>query len=230
MDTKTEFFEIVRQIKNYIRAERQWGTEEVSVESGSKIKTDQREQPHKNNLLLSLKNQALLCRKCELHKSRRNVVFGDGDPDARLMFIGEAPGFDEDLQGLPFVGQAGKLLTRMIEAMGLSRDDVYICNVLKCRPPGNRSPRPEEIGACNGYLLKQIEIISPKIICCLGKFAAHLILGTEEPISKIRGREFEFKGTVLIPTFHPAYLLRNPGDKKLAWEDLKVIKRILSED
>lgn len=139
------------------------------------------------------------------------------------MFVGEAPGYDEDQQGLPFVGAAGQLLTKMIEAMKFGRNDVYIANCLKCRPPGNRNPLPTEIVSCNPILMRQIEIIQPKVICALGKFAAQTLLQTQEPISRLRGRFHDWRGTRVMPTFHPAYLLRTPDDKKLAWEDLKLI-------
>ncbi len=143
------------------------------------------------------------------------------------MFIGEAPGFDEDQQGLPFVGAAGQLLTKIIEAMKLKREDVYIANCLKCRPPGNRNPEPAEIASCSPILARQIEIIAPEIICALGKFAAQTLLESEEPISRLRGKFHDFRGIKLMPTFHPAYLLRNPGDKKIVWEDMQKIMREL---
>jgi DNA polymerase len=167
---------------------------------------------------------------CPLYRTKTNYVFSDGSDNAKLMFVGEAPGADEDAQGVPFVGRAGQLLTKMIEAMGLRRQEVYICNVLKCRPPENRSPLPEEVKACKGYLMRQIELVSPKVICCLGKHAAQALLDTDVPITKVRGKEMEFNGRVMIPTYHPAYLLRNPPAKKEVWEDLKKIMKILSED
>lgn len=226
---KTELSNVIKDIKAYIKAEKESGIGEILMREAAAIRPEKPERSSGSGELLALKAKALNCKGCLLHKTRRNVVFGDGDPRAKLVFVGEAPGYDEDLQGLPFVGQAGKLLTKMIEAMGLSRDSVYICNVLKCRPPENRSPLPEEVAACKEYLLRQIEIISPKAICCLGRHAACALLETEDPISKIRGKEIDFKGVVLVPTFHPAYLLRNPSAKKEVWEDLKKIKRILSE-
>ena len=167
------------------------------------------------------------CMRCPLSGTRTQVVFGAGNPRARLMFIGEAPGYDEDRQGLPFVGAAGQLLTKIIEAMRLKREDVYIANCLKCRPPGNRNPLPLEITSCHPILSRQIEIIGPEVICALGKFAAQTLLGTEEPISRLRGRFHDFRGIKLMPTFHPAYLLRNPADKKLVWEDVQKIMREL---
>ena len=164
---------------------------------------------------------------CGLSKTRTNVVFGSGNPDAMLMFVGEAPGFDEDKQGLPFVGAAGQLLTKIIEAMKLTREDVYIANCLKCRPPGNRNPEALEITTCNPILTAQIQIIQPEVICALGKFAAQTLLATEAPISRLRGKFHDFNGIKLMPTFHPAYLLRNPADKKLVWDDMRLILREL---
>lgn len=228
-EIKAELLSVIRDIKAYIRAEEKYGIGEVLVPGASVVKAARPVQASDPEKLFSIKTEVLNCKGCLLHKTRRNVVFGDGSPNAKLVFVGEAPGYDEDLQGLPFVGQAGKLLTKMIEAMGLSRESVYICNVLKCRPPENRPPEPGEVTVCKGYLLRQIEAISPRVICCLGRHAACALLETEDPISKIRGRQIDFKGIVLIPTFHPAYLLRNPSSKKEVWEDLKKIKRILSE-
>jgi len=167
------------------------------------------------------------CRLCPLGKTRHNLVFGDGNPQAKVVFVGEAPGADEDEQGLPFVGRAGQLLTKIIEAMGLSRQDVYICNILKCRPPQNRNPLPEEILACEPFLKKQLKIISPRIICALGTFAAKTLLKTEVPISILRGRFHSYEGIKLMPTYHPAYLLRNPSAKKLVWEDVQLIMKEL---
>jgi uracil-DNA glycosylase family 4 len=167
------------------------------------------------------------CKRCSLHRTRRNIVFGDGNPEADLLFVGEAPGADEDEQGRPFVGRAGQLLTKIIEAMGLKREEVYICNILKCRPPGNRNPETAEISACEPFLIKQIEAINPRVICALGTFAAHTLLRSETPISVLRGQFHSYQGIPLMPTYHPAYLLRNPGAKKQVWEDVrKVMKRL----
>jgi DNA polymerase len=164
------------------------------------------------------------CTRCKLHAlGRRTVVFGTGNPDADLMFVGEAPGADEDEQGVPFVGRAGQLLTKIIEAIGLRRDDVYIANVIKCRPPGNRNPEPDEVATCEPFLTQQIDIVQPRVIVALGTFAAHLLLHTDAPISRIRGVVHRYRGASLIPTFHPAYLLRNPGDKRLVWSDIKAV-------
>jgi uracil-DNA glycosylase family 4 len=167
------------------------------------------------------------CEKCKLHRGRTTIVFGSGNPKARLMFVGEGPGEQEDLQGLPFVGPAGQLLTKMITAMGLTRDDVYIANVVKCRPPFNRNPEPDEIGECSPFLLKQIEFINPEIIVALGGVAAKSLLKTEERIGRLRGSVHNFLGRKLIATFHPSYLLRNPAEKKAAWSDLQFVMKEL---
>jgi len=167
------------------------------------------------------------CRRCPLFKGRRHLVFGSGHPDAELVFVGEAPGRDEDLQGEPFVGRAGELLTKIIAAMGLSRKEIYICNVLKCRPPGNRDPDPLEIEKCWPFLERQLEILQPRVICALGSFAARTLLGTEERISLLRGRIWDFRGTPLIPTYHPSYLLRNPQAKRDVWQDIQKVMEIL---
>jgi uracil-DNA glycosylase family 4 len=169
------------------------------------------------------------CMRCKLHTlGRTQVVFGVGNPDADLMFVGEAPGADEDVQGIPFVGRAGQLLTKIIEAIGLTRDDVYIANIIKCRPPQNRNPEPDEVATCEPFLFRQIDIIKPKIIVALGKYAAQTLLRTETPISRLRGQQFDYRGARLIPTFHPAYLLRNPSSKREVWEDMKLVKRLLN--
>ena len=168
------------------------------------------------------------CRRCKLHTlGRKQVVFGVGNPNADLMFVGEAPGADEDEQGIPFVGRAGQLLTKIIEAIGLTRDDVYIANVIKCRPPQNRNPEPDEVETCEPFLFRQIDVIKPKVIVALGKFGAQTLLRTDAPISRLRGRVHDFRGAKLIPTFHPAYLLRNPASKREVWEDMKVARQLL---
>jgi uracil-DNA glycosylase len=169
------------------------------------------------------------CTRCKLHATRTHVVFGQGSASARLMFIGEAPGADEDEQGLAFVGKAGQLLTKIIEAMGMSRDEVFITNILKSRPPNNRNPEPDEILACQGFLDQQIDAIRPRVIVALGKFSAHWLLKTAEPITRLRGRMGEYKGITVMPTYHPAYLLRTPSAKKELWEDMKVVRALLAE-
>ena len=169
------------------------------------------------------------CRRCPLYRTRTHAVISDGSPDARLMFVGEAPGRDEDLQGKPFVGAAGQLLTKMIQAMGLAREEVYICNVLKDRPPANRTPEPDEVEACLPFLREQIAIVRPSVICVLGAVAAKALLGPHVAITKIRGQLTEYEGIPLVPTFHPAYLLRNPDAKRFAWADLKKVKKLLDD-
>jgi uracil-DNA glycosylase len=164
------------------------------------------------------------CTRCKLHGlGRKQIVFGVGSPSADLMFVGEAPGADEDIQGIPFVGRAGQLLTKMIEAMGLKRDDVYIANVLKCRPPNNRDPQPDEVERCEPFLFRQIASVQPKVIVALGAFAARALLKTQDPVSRMRGRVYNYRGAKLIVTFHPSFLLRSPGYKREAWEDLKKV-------
>jgi len=174
--------------------------------------------------LVALREAIGDCRRCRLASSRTRIVFGVGDPDARLLFVGEGPGRDEDLQGEPFVGKAGQLLTDIIEkGMRLRRSDVYICNVVKCRPPENRDPEPDEVAACGSFLARQIEIVAPEVIVALGRFAAQALLSTTTPIGKLRGGWQEYRGIPVMPTLHPAYLLRNPGDKRLVWEDVKKV-------
>jgi DNA polymerase len=170
------------------------------------------------------------CTRCKLHGlGRRQIVFGVGNPNADLMFVGEAPGADEDIQGEPFVGRAGQLLTKIIEAIGLRREDVYIANVIKCRPPGNRNPEPDEVEQCEPFLFRQIDSIRPKVIVALGKFAAQSLLRTTDPITRLRGREYQYRDAILMPTYHPAYLLRTPSAKREVWEDMKRVRALLAE-
>jgi DNA polymerase len=168
----------------------------------------------------ALQAEVRACTRCALHKTRTQTVFGVGNQNAGWMFIGEAPGADEDRQGEPFVGKAGQLLNAILFAMGLKREEVYIANVLKCRPPGNRDPQPEEVGQCESYLIRQIELIRPQLIVALGRHAAHSLLKTEVPLAKLRGQKLSYHGTPLFVTYHPAYLLRNPADKRKVWDDL----------
>ncbi len=210
----------LRSVRDYFLAEKEAGVGEYVFSSGSAGKI-------KDDIVKELKDHVLRCDKCALAKSRHNAVFGAGNVNARLMFVGEAPGYDEDMKGEPFVGKAGMLLTKIIEVMGFKREDVYICNILKCRPEKNRNPLPTEIARCIGYLHKQIELIHPSVICGLGKFASQTLLNTEISITKLRGHWYEYKGIKFMPTYHPAYLLRNPRDKKLVWEDMKKIMKEL---
>jgi DNA polymerase len=170
------------------------------------------------------------CTRCKLHTGRTNLVFGVGNPESPLMFVGEGPGAEEDEQGVPFVGRAGQLLTQIIKAMGYERDAVYIANVVKCRPPGNRNPEPDEIEQCEPFLLRQIEIVQPKVVVALGKFAAQTLLRTADPISRLRGRFHRLGGTRVMPTFHPSYLLRTPSAKREVWEDMKQVMAVLRDD
>jgi len=186
--------------------------------------------PGEENPFASLAHEELAqkasgCTRCDLCHTRTNVAFGSGSPDADLMFVGEAPDHDEDLQGLPFVGRAGQLLTKIIEAMGMSREEVFICNVLKCRPPNNRDPQPGEVAECEPYLKRQIEIVRPKIICTLGRIAAQVLLKSSESMGRMRGRLHEYEGIPVICTYHPAALLRNASWKRPTWEDMKWLRR-----
>jgi DNA polymerase len=169
------------------------------------------------------------CTRCRLHSGRRTIVFGVGNPDADLMFIGEGPGYDEDVQGIPFVGRAGQLLTKIIEAIQMTRDEVYIANIVKCRPPENRDPEPDEIASCRPFLERQIESVRPKVICTLGRVAAQALLSTGEALGRMRGQIRQYGETVVVPTYHPAYLLRYPEYKRPTWEDLKLVRRLLHE-
>lgn len=178
--------------------------------------------------LAPVEAEALGCVACRLHEKRTKVVFGVGDPEARLMFIGEGPGRDEDLQGEPFVGRAGQLLTRIIEAMGYEREQVYIANAVKCRPPNNRDPKPDEIEACRHFLTRQVEIIAPEIIVLLGRSAVSAVLGLQAPLSRLRGSFRDWNGVRVMCTYHPAYLLRNPGAKGMVWEDMKLVRDTLA--
>ena len=181
--------------------------------------------------LIAIRQDLGECTRCKLHGlGRRQIVFGVGNPAADLMFVGEAPGADEDIQGEPFVGRAGQLLTKIIEAIGLRREDVYIANVIKCRPPGNRNPEPDEVEQCEPFLFRQIDLIKPKVIVALGKFAAQSLLRTTDPITRLRGREYRYRDAILMPTYHPAYLLRTPSAKRDVWEDMKRVRAILNGD
>src|SRR5438876_8417067 len=180
-----------------------------------------------DDTLLKVREDLGECTRCKLHSTRHKIVFGDGSPKAQLVFVGEGPGADEDAQGLPFVGRAGKLLTQMIEAMGLQRKDVYICNVVKCRPPENRQPEEDEVSTCSPFLFRQIDVIAPKVIVCLGAVAAKTLLQTNCGISQFRGEWLEFRGRKLLATYHPAYLLRNPPAKSEVWKDLQKVMAVL---
>lgn len=214
----------------FLRSLQEEGIEEIYVEGrgGSRPSPQTPQTSDAKEALIRLRGQTSQCTLCaELAETRKSVVFGSGNIKAKLMLIGEAPGEEEDLQGLPFVGKAGQLLTKIIESIGLSRRDVFIANVLKCRPPGNRSPRPEEVLNCKPYLIQQIEWIQPHMICCLGNFAAQTLLETTVSVSQLRGKFHAFGRAKVLCTYHPAYLLRNPSEKRKVWEDMKKIKREL---
>jgi len=221
-----EVLALVRDVKDYTEYLMNCGFRDVvcpqapQEDVGPKL-------PWKN--LAEVERDAKGCAKCRLSLSRTQVVFGVGNPHAQLMFVGEAPGRDEDLQGEPFVGRAGQLLTRIIEAIGLRREEVYITNIIKSRPPGNRSPRPDEIAACAPYLEAQIALIRPRVICALGNVAAQALLNTDEKISALRGRFHSYRGILVMPTYHPAYLLRNPNEKRAVWEDMKLVQELLRQ-
>ena len=198
---------------------------DCSPESLAKIENWGRDPQYFAESLEDIRSDLGECQRCRLARERNKIVFGDGNPGAKLVFVGEGPGFKEDQQGKPFVGAAGELLTRIIQAINLTRNRVYICNVIKCRPPENRNPRPDEIDTCLPFLERQIEAIRPDYICALGTFAAQTLLNTTVPISRLRGRFHNYKGIKVLPTYHPAYLLRNPEKKRDVWEDMKMLMK-----
>jgi len=203
-------------------------TEKPGTENSGTQNLGSLEPGNSSAALVKVREEIGDCTRCKLHGlGRRQIVFGVGNPDADLMFVGEAPGGDEDIQGIPFVGRAGQLLTKIIEAIDLKRDDVYIANVIKCRPPQNRNPEQDEVDTCEPFLFQQVDIIKPKVIVALGTFAARALLRTLDPISRLRGRVYEYRGAKLVPTFHPAYLLRNPASKREVWEDMKMVRELL---
>lgn len=233
MDEREELRELTGQARRLLRQAQRRGVTHVP---GAGRTAPQEEQGAPNSLrkekqamLEPVRRQAMGCRLCKLCNGRRHVVFGDGSLDAPLVFVGEGPGRDEDAQGLPFVGAAGQLLNKIIAAMKLTRPQVYICNIVKCRPPNNRPPEPDEIAACMPYLEQQLATIRPKVICALGKTAAAALLETEAPMGALRGRLFERNGIPLVVTYHPAYLLRNPAAKKDVWEDMRKVLALLKE-
>ncbi|MGQ3685742.1 MAG: uracil-DNA glycosylase [Candidatus Loosdrechtia sp.] len=254
-DIKKELVSVIRAFKTTIEIEKEFGVDTVTCDKLNTRKSPDATEPltdtitsfpmasksvekkttvtenkkRAGKLLELLQQEMLVCHKCPLQKTRTNLVFGTGNPAADLMFVGEAPGRDEDTQGEPFVGRAGQLLNKIIEAIGMNRGDVYIANVLKCRPPANRNPLPDEIALCMPYLLKQIEIIKPKVLCALGTFAAQTLLGTKASVGALRGKFHDYKGIPLMVTFHPAYLLRNPNDKVKVWEDIKKVRDLLNK-
>ena len=219
-DIRWRFGQVVTTVREYVEEQMQLGFLELE-ENENQLR--ERTSSYADLDLTGLRELAVACEKCELSKTRTHVVFGTGNEQADLMFVGEAPGADEDQQGQPFVGRAGQLLTKIIEASGLTRDQVYIANVLKCRPPGNRNPKSSEIESCEPYLIRQVMLIQPKVICALGTFAAQMILRTDAKISNLRGNFHSYHGIKVMPTYHPAYLLRNPGGKRQVWEDIQKV-------
>ena len=214
---KIELGQVIASLEDYLRCRKEEGFEGLPV-------ADEPILAGSAHLLQNIRQELGECTRCKLHRQRTHIVFGTGNPEARLVFVGEGPGEDEDRQGEPFVGRAGQLLTRIINSINLTREEVYIANIIKCRPPGNRNPEPDEIKACEPFLIKQLEAIQPKIICALGTFAAQTLLETDEKISRLRGRFFPYRNARLIATFHPAFLLRNSERKRDVWEDMKMIR------
>jgi DNA polymerase len=223
MDPQQELREIVGQVRAHLERQQELGLDRTALRWPQPAAPAPAARPTLEQVRTALGE----CTRCKLHTTRTQIVFGVGNPKARLVFVGEAPGADEDAQGEPFVGRAGQLLTKIIEAMGLRREDVYICNIIKCRPPNNRTPESDEIVACQPFLLEQLRAIEPQFICALGGPAAQTLLQTKEPISRLRGRFHDYHGIPLLPTFHPAFLLRNPSEKKTVWEDMKLLLRHL---
>ena len=228
MDEKTQ--EIIADLKSYLEYLKGMGVEALPAsEKFSERESASSVPPITTGTLEEIRNDLGDCQRCKLHRMRKTLVFGEGSPKAALMFVGEGPGYDEDVQGRPFVGKAGQLLTKIIQSIGLQREDVYIGNIIKCRPPQNRNPEPDEIEACHPFVLRQIQAIRPKIICALGTFAAQTLLKTSTKITALRGKVFDLDGIKVIPTYHPAYLLRNPEKKRETWEDMKQILALLQE-
>jgi len=225
---------VIRNLKELLRADRDLGFDPPPVSPSSRVfaaGTGEGKGPDNETAgvrtLEELRAVLGECRRCRLSEERTHLVFGEGDPRASLVFVGEGPGRDEDRVGRPFVGESGRLLTRIIEAMGLTRDRVYICNVVKCHPPKNRDPREDEVGACIPFLRRQLDLIEPAVICVLGRVAGRALLGADFSITRDRGRWFDYGGVRVMPVFHPAYLLRNPSTKRHAWEDVQKIMKLL---
>ena len=224
MDQKVQ--EIVADLKAYLEYLKGMGIEALPVAEEKVEKMVPSEAP----TLEEIRKELGDCKRCKLHRTRTTIVFGEGNKNAKLMFIGEGPGYEEDVQGRPFVGRAGQLLTKIIQSMHLQREEVYIANIIKCRPPQNRNPEPDEINSCNPFLMNQIHAIQPKIICALGTFSAQTLLKTDTKITALRGKFHEMAGIRVFPTYHPAYLLRNPERKREVWEDMKQISQWMKEN
>jgi len=215
--------EMISDLKSYLEYLKGMGIHSIPA---SEIEVD-KPGPSPVMTLEEVRKELGDCKRCKLHRARRTIVFGEGNESAKLMFIGEGPGYDEDVQGRPFVGRAGQLLTKIIQSINLPREEVYITNIVKCRPPQNRNPEPDEIQSCHPFLMKQIRVIQPKIICALGTFSAQTLLKTDTKITALRGRFYDLEGIKVIPTYHPAFLLRNPERKREVWEDMKKIAELI---
>lgn len=231
LNLKSEITLTIEGIQTFFRLLAENGCQgfECSKESLNKIKSWGRKEGVSSETLEVIRMDLGDCRRCKLSKGRKNIVFGAGDPNARLMFVGEGPGYEEDQKGEPFVGAAGRLLTKIIEAINHTREQVYICNIIKCRPPGNRNPMTDEIEECFPFLKRQIAFVKPDVICALGAFAAQTLLETKSPISKLRGCFYDYMGTKVLPTYHPAYLLRSPDKKRDVWEDMQKLMKALGD-
>jgi uracil-DNA glycosylase family 4 len=228
MDEKVQ--EVVADLKAYLEYLKGMGIEALPIAEKKTEKAIPSETPNLAPSLEEIRKELGDCKRCKLHRGRRTIVFGEGNKNAKLMFVGEGPGYDEDVQGRPFVGKAGQLLTKIIQSIHLEREEVYIANIIKCRPPQNRNPEPDEIASCSPFLMKQIQAIRPDIICALGTFAAQTLLRTDAKITSLRGRTFDLQGIKVLPTYHPAFLLRNPDKKREVWEDMKQIAERLAEE
>jgi DNA polymerase len=226
MPVEKNISEMISDLKTYLEYLKGLGI--VSL-SSSEIEHDP-PRPSRILTLAEVRKELGDCKRCKLHRTRRTIVFGEGNGKAALIFIGEGPGYDEDVQGRPFVGKAGQLLTKIIQSINLSREEVYIANIIKCRPPQNRNPEPDEIQSCHPFLMKQISVIRPKIICALGTFSAQTLLKTDTKITALRGKVYDLDGIKVIPTYHPAFLLRNPERKREVWEDMKKIAEWLNDN
>jgi DNA polymerase len=221
MDPKVQ--EIIADLKSYLEYLKGMGIVSIPTSKSNPEKTPRSEI----QTLEEVRKELGDCKRCKLHRTRRTIVFGEGNEKATLMLIGEGPGYDEDVQGRPFVGKAGQLLTKILQSINLPREEVYIANIIKCRPPQNRNPEPDEIESCHPFLMKQINVIQPKIICALGTFSAQTLLKTDVKISALRGKFYDLEGIKVIPTYHPAFLLRNPERKREVWEDMKKIVELM---
>ncbi len=225
-DFSRDLSEITQDLKGYLQYMKQLGYKGVALSEASVEMLEQWDRGSSNEVetLEMIQRDLGDCQRCKLHKGRRHIVFGAGNPKARLVLVGEGPGYEEDVQGIPFVGQAGQLLTKILRAISLTREEIYICNIIKCRPPGNRNPESDEIAACMPFLRRQIRAIRPRLICALGTFAAQRLLETDTPISRLRGDFHTYDNTPLLPTYHPAFLLRNPAKKRDVWEDMQKLQ------